>query len=578
MSRQIRVRKRMLIIGTVLTLIAAFLLPGGAIIAQGSEPGIEPPEPDSTPPEAPDERETEEKAVKRWTVMVYMAADNNLESAAIDDFLEMASVGSTGYMNIVVQLDRYTGCDTTYGNWTNTRRFYITTGMTPTTANGISIGEQNMGSAVTLRGFINWAKTNYPAQKYALVLWNHGSGFQPANDDISSAGVAWDWASSNDYLTNKELSVVLNQVTNNGASKLDLVGFDAYHMAQMEVHQHIKNYAKFGVGSERPESNTGWPYDTILKWLKNNTLADGMALANKIADQYWVSNSYGETQSAVRYDSYYNTVTSRLNTFSDQLIAMMNANPANRAKIKNALAASIKLDSAGNFVDLYDFAHKIQTRSTAGSAIYSAASNLKSAVSNFVTRNRVGMAYRNAKGVTIFFPKDQATWNSWKTSYQTNQWLPRFTKWDEFLQVYFNGVFLIELTWNNTVHNLNSYLYLPCATPYIVSPWNPGSLSAFPYATVVDATKPGPEFTTISKFKPGTYMFIVDKIYLEPITLKNSGAIVKVYRNGILALTVQVSSASSDPNGTFWSVFSYHPATNTYTTINSLSSSYPGPY
>ena len=38
--------------------------------------------------------------------MVYMAGDNNLESAAMTDLKEMAKVGSTSAVNIVVQLDR----------------------------------------------------------------------------------------------------------------------------------------------------------------------------------------------------------------------------------------------------------------------------------------------------------------------------------------------------------------------------------------------------------------------------------------------------------------------------------------
>ncbi len=50
-----------------------------------------------------------------WTILVYMDGNNNLESAAIDDILEMSSVGSTDEMNIVVQFDLISGYDSTYG-------------------------------------------------------------------------------------------------------------------------------------------------------------------------------------------------------------------------------------------------------------------------------------------------------------------------------------------------------------------------------------------------------------------------------------------------------------------------------
>ena len=42
----------------------------------------------------------------KWTFMVYMAGDNNLDGAALRDIAEMARAGSTKDVNILVQLDR----------------------------------------------------------------------------------------------------------------------------------------------------------------------------------------------------------------------------------------------------------------------------------------------------------------------------------------------------------------------------------------------------------------------------------------------------------------------------------------
>ena len=41
-----------------------------------------------------------------WTVMVYLAAGNDLETVGIQDINEMEMVGSTKEVNIVVQIDR----------------------------------------------------------------------------------------------------------------------------------------------------------------------------------------------------------------------------------------------------------------------------------------------------------------------------------------------------------------------------------------------------------------------------------------------------------------------------------------
>ena len=77
-----------------------------------------------------------------WTILIYLDGDNDIEQYAINDFLEMSSVGSDCNIHIVAQFDRASGYDSSYGDWTTTKRFHITNGMTPTAANALSdLGE-----------------------------------------------------------------------------------------------------------------------------------------------------------------------------------------------------------------------------------------------------------------------------------------------------------------------------------------------------------------------------------------------------------------------------------------------------
>ncbi len=94
-----------------------------------------------------------------WTYMIYMGADTNLEPDAITDFLEMASVGSTDAVNIVVQLDRAAAFDTSFDDWADTRRGLVSFGDVPDSAWGASIGEADMGDPDTLSDFVNWGIT-----------------------------------------------------------------------------------------------------------------------------------------------------------------------------------------------------------------------------------------------------------------------------------------------------------------------------------------------------------------------------------------------------------------------------------
>ena len=62
-----------------------------------------------------------------WTVLAYLAGDNDLEGSLLGDLREMERVGSRpGSVEILAQIDRAPGCDASSGNWSGTRRYYVT--------------------------------------------------------------------------------------------------------------------------------------------------------------------------------------------------------------------------------------------------------------------------------------------------------------------------------------------------------------------------------------------------------------------------------------------------------------------
>ncbi|MEM2972044.1 MAG: clostripain-related cysteine peptidase [Candidatus Bathyarchaeia archaeon] len=110
---------------------------------------------------------------REWTFIVYLDADNDLESAGIKDLNEMETVGSSNSLAIIVQIDRIQGYDSSNGGWTETRRYYVTQDNDMENINSDlvgNMGELNMGDASTLSSFVIWAIQNYPAQHYALIL------------------------------------------------------------------------------------------------------------------------------------------------------------------------------------------------------------------------------------------------------------------------------------------------------------------------------------------------------------------------------------------------------------------------
>jgi len=207
----------------------------------------------------------------KWTIMVYLDGDNNLESAAIDDINEMESIGSTNDVSIVVQFDRSPYFDTSNGDWTDARRFYIMrdpegSGNWNITSPLLEIlGEVNMADPYILVDFINWTIQNFPADNYALILWNHGSGwYYSQNLNLSTLnenttktsvfplGVIWD-DTSNDHLDLEELEFALNSIKSATGKNINLLGFDACLMQMVEVAYQFVPYSEVMVGSEEIE-------------------------------------------------------------------------------------------------------------------------------------------------------------------------------------------------------------------------------------------------------------------------------------------------------------------------------------
>ncbi len=381
-----------------------------------------------------------------WTFMVYLDGDNNLESAAIDDFLEMAEVGSDVNVNIIVQIDRVSfevldaigqGAydDTRYGNWTTTKRFKVLLNSTPTTTDPgyiSDIGELNMGDPDTLKDFVNWAIADYPATRYALILWNHGGGWRSRMramglDREAIKAVCWDETDNADCLYMWEVRSALLNITKH----MHLIGFDACLMGMIEVAHQIYSSGSVMVGSEEVEPVCGWPYDDILTALVATPSMDASALGTQIVNKYMAHTTTKDyTQSAIDLStSTISALTSAVDSFAQALgydsdIATARAN------------VEYYYDPA--HIDLYHFAYLCKLYSS-NSTIDSRAQTVMDNVTNAViTNGHSSTDYPNSHGIAIYFPKYEEDYDSNYGSSIVNTFST--THWDEFLHNYYNQV------------------------------------------------------------------------------------------------------------------------------------------
>jgi clostripain len=283
---------------------------------------------------------------KPWTFMVFLNADNNLEGAGIKDFNEMEQTGSNSNMNVIVQMDRCSGYDYSNGNWTDTRRYYVTKDNDMRTIHSKllqDMGELNMGDPNVLVNFVKFCADNYPAEHYALVVWNHGGGWKHRNKAQMKVfrGVSYD-STDNDHITMPEMKSAMNSVASYLGQKLDVLDYDACLMGMVEVAYQIKDTVGYLAGSEETEPGDGNPYDLILPTINANTT--GAELATIIAKAYQQSYESGYSSTTKAADDL-----SQMNNVGEAINAVATLMKDNMSTLKPSITSA--LNNAQKFYD-----------------------------------------------------------------------------------------------------------------------------------------------------------------------------------------------------------------------------------
>ena len=219
---------------------------------------------------------------KVWTFMWYLDGDEvSMQQDFIAAFYNIiaAEVGSTDEVNIIIQFDRYPHMDD-FGGWEIAHRFYYTSGMEPIHANAIADWgdgqggrEVNMADPETLQSFITWSAANYPADHYALMLADHGYGWQ---------GMMIDETSDGDFMTVKG---VVSALQGSGVH-FDLLALNACVMQMIEVMHELRNVSiDIVVGSENV--GTTWPLTQILQTITDDPPITAANLGKEICDFYY---------------------------------------------------------------------------------------------------------------------------------------------------------------------------------------------------------------------------------------------------------------------------------------------------
>ncbi len=388
------------------------------------------------------------EAGAKWTYMVYMAGDGNLEHWLVQDIgKEFGKVGSNNDVNIVLLSDRNPGYATQDGNWTDTRIFYVKKGDTAASTPVANWGERNTGDPQTLVDFVSYTRNNYPAQHYVLILWGHSWAWRPEQtmwDESTPYDPAVDiWAPNGAAAGSLDPHEIAGILDSGALGSLDIIAYDACEAQAIEAETVWKGHAQYMIASQDDVWWEGFRNDLILTALKNNPNMSPRELAILMAQ-----NLTDRTISVVDLAG----VDNLLAAVDDWSTALSTGLVNHRAEYDIAYSNTLGVDGDPLHKDLYDAAYEIM-KAVNDPIIQAKSQAVMDAVNSVVLYEWHQKAkYKDAHGIGIFWPRypqdldlpSPHTYGyDWDYYYFDGSTRPglefsQLTGWDDFLDVYVN--------------------------------------------------------------------------------------------------------------------------------------------
>jgi hypothetical protein len=372
-----------------------------------------------------------------WTLMIYDVADtDNIADDMIRNLANFTQVPDMDNVNVVAMVDLPELDEPDYpvatlpgiapfstakllqldgGRWNEIRDY----------------GEVSMGRADVLASFIEEAAGRFPADKYGLVLSDHGSGAAGGYYDSGAPGTS--------HLSIAQMrSGLISGMQAGGVDRFEFIDHDACLMANYETASALAPLTEYMVASEEVTFGSATLSNAGLAALGQNVSGEEWGRLNNeeygtYADR--ASNGWGNfTATSVVDGDQMARLDAALQSFSDAAVAHMDEIAPEVGRARSAALEFVKgMDpDAGSFdlVDLGDFMRHLvdvpDDVKVARDAVYAA---LDAAVLSQVTRQ----ATQQATGLNVFFPK----YTKFSQQYLDNHIGP--PAWSEFVSAYLDA-------------------------------------------------------------------------------------------------------------------------------------------
>ncbi len=203
-----------------------------------------------------------EDSTPERTVLVYMAAENNLATFADNDLNEirLGSKSLTDKQQLIAYIDRAGTTPPFFARIKDGQ--YV---------DSVSVEESLTADPAILEKAMNYMHTNYPAKSYGLVLWGHASGWLVSKDSVAYAqsraygGDTGNGSSSSSGNYWMNIPSMARAIQNGMASiPLTFIMGDCCSFGCVEIAYELRNITEYVIGSPAEIPDEGAPYDLIV--------------------------------------------------------------------------------------------------------------------------------------------------------------------------------------------------------------------------------------------------------------------------------------------------------------------------
>lgn len=193
-------------------------------------------------------------------MLVWSACDNDLYACCINDVDKMER-GVSEEIKVLAQVDHRPNPDSSGPH--TVHRLELVNDHQPKLNSKLhkDLGDADMADPANLSDFVRWGMKNFPAEKYWLIISDHGDAWKGASEDEGHRS----------WMSLPQIRQALEEARKETGRGFDLLSFDCCHMASVEVAHELKNESRYLLASQEVMGYLGLPYQELMTSLADKS-------------------------------------------------------------------------------------------------------------------------------------------------------------------------------------------------------------------------------------------------------------------------------------------------------------------